>query len=97
MSRARIVGGTWTRNVPRKWTRNGVWRTDIFKSVLADARLETCRFVRVGGQAIEIPAEDLRTVVVGGPQRYRGKIWGPFNINPSQNTVDGQKIRMQFT
>jgi hypothetical protein len=93
MSRAKILEGIWTRNVP--WRQNGEWRTDIFKSVLSDARLIECRFVLKGGPTIVILVEELRRVLVGGPDHYSGDIWGPFNINPAQNTLAGQKVQMR--
>jgi len=93
MSRAKITNGVWTRNVP--WEKDGEWRTDMFKSVLADPRLRQARFVLVGGPTVLIPVEDLRRVLVGGRDHYYGRIWGPFNINPKRGTVDGQKVQME--
>lgn len=36
-SGARIVNGVWRRNV--HWGKEGVWRTDFFRTVLADDHL----------------------------------------------------------
>jgi len=34
-SRAKIINGRWERQIPIKWKMSGgVWRTDMFKSVL---------------------------------------------------------------
>jgi hypothetical protein len=93
MSRAKITDGVWTRNVP--WEKDGEWRTDMFKSVLADPRLLQARFVLAGGPTVLIPVEDLRRVLVGGRDHYYGEIWGPFNINPKRGTVDGHKVQME--
>lgn len=94
MSRARITDGIWTRNVP--WQKEGEWRTDMFKSVLADSRLRRARFVLVGGPIVVIPVEELRRVLVGGRDHYYGnKIWGPFNINPTRGTIDGRDVQMR--
>lgn len=93
MSRARIHNGVWTRNVP--WASNGEWRTDIFKSVLSDSALQQCRFVLEGGPTVLIPADELRRAIVGGADHYEQKIWGPFNINPTAKTVNGQPVQME--
>lgn len=71
------------------WKQKGEWRTDIFKTVLLDPRLRQCRFVLKDGPTILISAAELRRVLEGGREHYNGKIWGPFNINPMRNTVDG--------
>ena len=92
-TRARITNGVWTRNVP--WEKDEEWRTDIFKTTLADPRLRTCRFVLRDGPTVLIPAEDLRAVLEGGADHYTGKIWGPFNINPRERTVDGHPVQME--
>jgi len=93
MSRARIIGGIWTRNVP--WEKNGVWRTDMFKSVLADERLRQARFVLAGGPTVLVSAADLKRVLAGGHDHYYGrKIWGPFNIDPKGGTIDEHRVEM---
>lgn len=95
MSKARIVGGIWTRNVP--WEKHGEWRADIFKSVLADSRLQQARFVLKDSPTVLIPAEELRRVLVGGHDHYHGhKIWGPFTINPKMGTIEGQQVQMHL-
>lgn len=93
-SRASIVNGVWTRNVP--WKNRGVWRTDIFKTVLSDRRLQQCRFVLKGGPTVLVPAEELRRVLGGGAEHYDGKIWGPFDIDPAAHTIDRQRVQMQI-
>jgi hypothetical protein len=95
ISRAKIVNGVWSRNVP--WENNGVWRSDIFKSVLSDPRLQFARYVLTNGEAVLIPVTELRRVVQGGRDHYMGgKIWGPFDIDPQQSTIDGQKVQMEI-
>ena len=90
MSRAKIPNGVWTRNVPVNWEKDGVGRTAISKNVLADSRLRECWFVFEGDVTVVILDEELRRVVVGGPE-YDGSKWGPFNIDPNQRTVDGRR------
>jgi hypothetical protein len=90
---AQITNGRWTRNVT--WERDGVWRTDIFKSTLADPRLQEAQFILRGGPTVIIPATELRRVLVGGTEHYDGLIWGPFNIDPSHRTVEGQLVEME--
>ena len=92
VSRARILNGRWTKRVP--WERKGLWRTDMFKSVLNDSRLTEAVFVCVGGPRIAIPVDDLRAVLPTLPDRYNGQIWGPFNIDPKACTIDGHRVRM---
>ena len=93
-SKARIVSGVWVRNVP--WSRNGVWRTDIFKSVLADSRLVVAEFRLAQGPTVRISKAELQRVLVGGADHYDAKqIWGPFNINPTLSTVNDQRVEMQ--
>ena len=95
MSKARIPNGVWTRNVP--WEKDGEWRTDMFKTVLADSRLRQARFVLAGGPTVLVPVEELRRVLEGGRDHYYGhKIWGPFNINPKRGTIDRQKVQMEI-
>jgi hypothetical protein len=92
--RAKIKNGIWTRNVP--WHRNGEWRTDIFKRVLADPHLRDCCFILNGGPTIVVPVEELRRALTGGAEHYMGEIWGPFNINPSTKKVCGVKVEMRL-
>ena len=54
------------------------------------SRLRECWFVFEGDVTVVILAEELRRVVVGGPE-YDGSKWGPFNIDPNQRTVDGRR------
>ena len=86
--------GVWVRKIPKRWVQNGEGRTDVFKSVLSDVRLRQCRFVFEGGPSVTIPAEELRRIVECGREHYSGKIWGPFNIDPQRQTVDGLKTKM---
>jgi hypothetical protein len=84
MSRAKIKIGVWERQVPARWKNYGEGRTDIFKTVLSDPRLQFARFIFSNGFIVLISAEELRHAVVGGKSRHDDKIWGPFNINPYQ-------------
>ncbi len=94
MSRATITNGIWSRNVP--WEKGGLWRTDIFKTVLSDPRLRTARYVLKDGRQVLIPVSELRRVLVGGADHYEGgKIWGPFNIDPVEKTIDGTPVAME--
>lgn len=94
MSRAHISNGVWTRNVP--WEKDGEWRTDMFKSVLVDQRLQQARFVLAGGPTVFVPVDELQRVLIGGHDHHYGhRIWGPFNINPKKGTINGQKVRME--
>ena len=87
------VQGVWVRNIPKRWIQNGAGRTDIFKSVLSDARLRQCRFVFEGGPIVTISSEEMRRIVEGGHAHYSDKIWGPFTIDPQRQTLDGLKIK----
>lgn len=91
-SRARIIKGRWTRRIT--WEKDGVWRTDIFKSVLNDPRLQEAEFVCVGGPRIVIPVQDLRDVLPMLYDHYSGRLWGPFNIDPAASTIDGHPVKM---
>ena len=93
-SKAQIVGGRWSRNIPIGWGSGGQWRTDISKNVLDDERLREAVFICEGGPKITITAEELRRVLPGGPEHYSGKIWGPFTIKPAQATIDGHAVIM---
>jgi hypothetical protein len=94
MSKARIDRqGVWARNVP--WQQNGEWRTDIFKSTLADARLRLAKFNLKGGTVIQIQADELRRLVNTLGDHYGAKIWGPFNLNPVAKTLNRQSIQME--
>jgi hypothetical protein len=93
MSRAHIIDGTWRRKVP--WKNGGQWRTDIFKTVLSDPQLKYCRFELNGGPTVLIAAPELRRILEGGRDHYDSAIWGPFNINPTDRTVDGHSVQME--
>ena len=93
-SRAEIVGGVWTRRVT--WQQGGCWRSDMFKTVLNDERLQEAEFICEGGPHITIPAADLRAVLPTLNHHYGAKIWGPFNIDPVNYTIDGIKVRMRL-
>ena len=95
ISRAKIVKGKWSRKVT--WGKNRIWRTDMFKSVLDDPRLEIAEFILKDGSTVQIPAQELRRVLIGGPDHYHGQIWGPFNIDPQSKTVNGISVKMTVT
>jgi hypothetical protein len=84
--------GRWTRRVV--WEKNGVWRTDMFKSVLRDERLKEAEFVCKGGPTVLIQAEDLRSVLPKLHDHYNRQIWGPFDIDPIASTIENYKIGM---
>jgi hypothetical protein len=92
MSRARIDDGVWVRNVP--WRNGGVWRTDIFKSVLADHRLQLAEFRLKGGPRVRVPKTELQRVLCSGRDHYDSLIWGPFNIDPTRCRVAGKPVQM---
>lgn len=93
-SRAKMINGRWQRRVP--WKMSGpVWRTDMFKTVLADERLKEAEFICKEGPTIIVPAEDLRRVLpLGRDHYYDSQIWGPFSIDPKQKTIDGHPVSM---
>jgi hypothetical protein len=93
MTRAKIVNGRWTRKVP--WVNGNLWRTDIFKTTLADSRLKETEFILSNGLIVIIPAYELRRILTGGSDHYDDQIWGPFNINPVQKTINGHKVQME--
>ena len=72
----------------------GVWRTDMFKSVLADDRLKVAVFICKEGPTIVVPAEDLRRVLPLGSDHYGGQIWGPFSIDPDTKSIEGRAVKM---
>jgi hypothetical protein len=82
-----------TRHVPRRST--GEWRTDVLKTVLWDEQIQYCRFVLGDGPTVMIPIEELRRVLAGQPEKPGNKIYGPFTIDPANNTINGQEIEMQ--
>jgi len=92
MSRAKIVKGKWSRNVP--WEKDGKWRTDIFKSVLDDPRLEIAEFILKDGPTVQIPAQELRNVLIRGADHYSEQIWGPFNIDPRSKQINDISVTM---
>lgn len=72
----------------------GVWRTDMFKSVLADDRLQEAAFICKAGPTIIVPADDLRRVLPRGAEHYGAQIWGPFSIDPEAKTIEGYSVAM---
>jgi hypothetical protein len=93
ISRAQIKEGVWVRNVP--WEHERAWRTDIFKTVLGDPCLRVAEFHLRGGPIVRIRKAELERDLIGSKDRYSEKIWGPFNIDPSARTVNGQKVQME--
>ena len=93
-SRAKIIKGRWTRRIPITWEKNGLWRTDMFKSVLRDERLQEAEFVCEGGPRVIISVEDLRSVLPKLNAHFSNKIWGPFDIDPAASFIDGHKVKM---
>ena len=94
ISRAIIIRGRWTRNIPTAWEKDGLWRTGMFKSVLRDERLQEAEFVCEDGPRVIISVEDLRAVLPKLSAHCGNKIWGPFNIDPAASTIDGHKVKM---
>jgi hypothetical protein len=93
MSRAIITNGLWIRRVP--WRKSGQWRADIFKSVLSDSRLKTARFLLKYGPDVLVSATELRQALEGARSHHvNNQIWGPFNIDPIERTINGQKVKM---
>ena len=90
--RAEIKEGVWVRNVP--WEHHRIWRTDIFKTVLDDPRLRVAEFHLRRDPIVRIRKAELEKALIGGKDHYGEKIWGPFNIDPSARTVNGQKVQM---
>lgn len=72
----------------------GVWRSDMFKSVLADDRLKEAAFICKGGPTIIVSADDLRRVLPLGSDHYGGQIWGPFNIDPNSKSIAARPVHM---
>jgi hypothetical protein len=93
---AKIVDGTWKRRVPKEWCKGELWRTDIFKSTLSDPRLLRAEFFSDDGPSVVISADELRRVLEGGAEHYGGKIWGPFNIDLKNHTIDGHRVQMEI-
>jgi hypothetical protein len=91
-SRAQIANGRWKRRVT--WCQRGCWRADMFKTVLNDERLQEAEFICRGGPHVIVPAADLRFVLPNLKDHYAEKIWGPFNIDPTNSTIDGYKVKM---
>jgi hypothetical protein len=71
MTRAKIINGRWSRNV--NWGQGSIWRTDIFKTTLADPRLKEAEFILESGTRVIIPAGELCRVLIGGKDHYKGK------------------------
>ena len=93
MSRAIITNGLWIRRVP--WRKSGQWRTDIFKSVLSDSRLKAARFLLKYGPDVLVSATELRQALEGVRSYHvNNQIWGPFNIDPVERTINGRKVKM---
>jgi len=92
ISRAKIIHGRWTGRVT--WERGGQWRTDMFKSVLNDERLDEAEFICASGLRIIIPASEIKAVLPNLKDHYHDQIWGPFNIDPASSTINGHKVQM---
>ncbi|SRR6266571_6663027 len=92
-SKAKIKQGLWVRRVT--WRQGNVWRTDMFKSVLADERLKVAEFKLQDGPVIRTARSELERVLVGGPDHYSGNIWGPFNIDPKTKTLADRCVQME--
>jgi hypothetical protein len=94
-SRAKITNGRWERQIPAQWKMaGGVWRTDIFKSVLADDRLKEAAFICKDGPVMVVPVDDLRRVLPCGSDHYGAQIWGPFSLDPGAKTIEGYSVAM---
>ncbi len=94
--KATITNGMWRRRVP--WEKSGNWRTDVSKRVLSDSRLKIAEFLLKNGPTVRIPVAELRRAVEGGSSHHvNNQIWGPFNINPADRTVNGRKVRMKIS
>ena len=95
-SRANIINGRWTRKVSCEGP-SGVWRTDMFKTVLEDDRLKEEEFICKEGPRVIIPVEELRMVLPLGRDHYfESQIWGPFNIDTNRMEIDGHRVKMRF-
>ncbi|HVW21476.1 MAG TPA: hypothetical protein VHC86_09695 [Opitutaceae bacterium] len=68
----------------------------MHKSVLSDQRLREAKFICKSGPTVIVRAEDLKRILPNGPDRYCGKIWGPFNIDPKAGTVAGYLVPMNI-
>ena len=94
-SRAKIIGGRWQRRVPWKKQFGSVWRTDMFKTVLADERLKEAAFICKQGPTIVVSATELKRVLpLGRDHYYKAQIWGPFSIDSEAKTIDGHPVGM---
>ena len=69
----------------------------MFKTVLADGRLTEAEFICKDGPTIIVPAADLRRVLPLGHDHYGSQIWGPFNIDPREKTINGHAVGMVIT
>ena len=95
-SRAKIGNGRWRRKVT--WNRRGgIWRTDMFKTVLRDDRLQEAAFICKDGPTVFVPAEELRRVLPMCHDHYfESQIWGPFNIDTKRKEIDGHPVSMHI-
>lgn len=78
------------------WCKGKVCRTDIFKSTLNDQKLLRAEFICCDGRSVIISADELRRVLEGGADHYNGEIWGPFNIDLENHTVNGHRVQMEI-
>jgi len=66
----------------------------MFKTVLADGRLTEAEFICKDGPTIIVSAAELRRVLPLGHDHYGSQIWGPFNIDPREKTINGCGVDM---
>jgi hypothetical protein len=91
MNDRELKDGTWTQRVVTH--RGPVWRTTIWESSLEDGRFRRARFVLEGGPTIVVSAEELRQVVAHRNPRHKSLC--PLRINPTESTINGEKVEIQ--
>jgi hypothetical protein len=91
MNERELKDGTWTQRVVTH--RGPVWRTIIRESSLEDGRFRRARFVLEGGPTIVVSAEELRQVVAHRNPRHKSLC--PLRINPTESTINGEKVEIQ--
>ena len=67
----------------------------MHESSITDGRLQRARFILEGGPTILVLAEDLRQVVAHRNPRH-GSLC-PLHINPTERTINGEKVDLQIT
>jgi hypothetical protein len=85
----------WIRNIPDTWANKDGWRTDIALTTLGSSGYDIAEFHLEDGTRIKVPMEEMRRALRTANIRTNRMV-GPFNVNPHQQTVNGERVTMEI-